>query len=106
MIATMEKIERREEFLSEINRAFKAHADHIVGVLTEHYDDKIKLVVEQFDGLNNAIDGVRQEVAVCNSKIDSLIVDVVMIKNDLKAKADAKDVIILDRRLCALEAKH
>ena len=105
MLALMEQVEK-EEFLSEISRVFEVQAHHIVGVLTEYYDDKVKLVVEQFDGLHRVIDDVRQALASHEGKIDLIVADVVVIKNELKVKADARDVATLDHRVHVLEAKR
>jgi len=104
MVALMEKIEK-EEFFSEIGRMFETHAHHIVGVVTEHYDDKIKLVVEQYVGLREEFDDMKCMFVLQGEKIDSIILDIVIIKNELKKKADVSEVAALDHRVSALETK-
>ncbi len=105
MMVIMEKGEK-EEFLSEIRQLFDAQSRHIVGVVTEHYDDKIKLVVEQYTGLREEFDGVKRILGSHTEMIGELAVDVVGIRLGLKGKADTADVSVLKRRLDILEANQ
>lgn len=104
MIALMKKVEK-EEFFSEMGKVFEKHADRIIGVVTEAYEDKIKLVIEQFGGLYEAIDDLRQKFTLQEEKIDSVIVDVVVIRSQLKTKADTSEVAALDHCVRVLETK-
>ena len=101
MIAAMEKNEK-EEIVLEMRQ--------IAGVLTEHYDDKIKLVVEQYGGLGREIDGMKKTLMLHTEMFKDMAVDIVVIKSDIGAikaqlnrKADVKDLAVLDRRVSAME---
>lgn len=94
MIALMEKTEK-EEFKEEIKQ--------IVGVITEPFDDKIKLVVEQY------VD-IKDTQVLQGEMLKDLAVDIIAIKSDVKVisakldrKADVKDLVVSDRRVTALE---
>jgi len=104
MIATMEKTEK-EDFLSEVGQLFERQTRHIVGVLTEHYDDKIKLVVEQYVGLREEFDDMRKVLDSHTNMIEGLIIDVAVIRVDLNKKAHANDLIALNQRVHLLEKK-
>lgn len=98
MIALMEKIEKEE-----IVQAVKTEIKQIVGVIEEHFDDKIKLVVEQYDE-------IKDTQALHTETLKDLTVDMTAVKSDVKVidakldrKADVKDLVMLDRRVTVLE---
>ncbi len=112
MLAVMEQKEK-EDFLSDIGCLFEAHAERFVGVVKEYFDDKIKLVTEQYLGLREDFDGMKRILDSHTEMIGELAVDMVVVRSDLKAikagldtKADERDVVVLDRRINTLETKR
>jgi hypothetical protein len=119
----MEKIEI-EEFFAEMRRIVEVQIRQAVGVLVEHYDDKIKLVVEQYDGiaghmgnmerkldshtemigeLAEDVFNIKEDIKILKGDAAFLRADTLAIKNKLDVKGDKRDVVLLDRRVQALE---
>ncbi len=95
----MEVAERREIF-TEMSR--------IVGVITESFDDKIQLVVEQFLSVHDELHDIRRTLAIHEEKIDRLTVSVVALKQDVTVLKQEvaelkKDVAVLKQDVAELK---
>ncbi|MBU6414640.1 hypothetical protein KGQ34_00115 [Patescibacteria group bacterium] len=85
--------------LSETKRHF--------GVILEHIDSKVKLVLEGHRGLDKKIDkyyeefgGFRREV---NYNFDIVLSELRLIRNELKEKVGRDEFAFLEKRVIALE---
>jgi hypothetical protein len=105
MLAIMEKSEK-EEFFQEIRHEIR----QIVGVIVEHFDSKLTLVVEHFDGLRTEVRELRNVVDSHTDMIGNLMVDMTIVREDVKEtrfvleeKAGKKDVLALEKRVTKFE---
>jgi|SRR3989344_1399279 len=97
-----------------------------LGALKEHFDDKVKVVSDQFADVNRKLDAHTEKLDAHTEKLDShteklnshtemigkimtdieiLKGDMSEVKNDLKQKIDRREFISLERRVRLLESK-
>lgn len=85
--------------------------NHSVGVLLEHIDSKLDLVIEGHTALDKKIDdvhiGLHQELTEfkkeTNYKFDIVIEELHIIRNELKEKVGRDEFILLEKRVARLE---
>lgn len=111
MLAVMEQKEK-EEFLSEIGNLFERQVGHLADVVTKHYDDKIELVMKQLTDLREEFNDMKRVLNSHTEMIGELVVDMAIVRTDIGAiraeldtKADTRDVVVLNGRVSALEAR-
>jgi hypothetical protein len=80
-----------------------------IGVLLEHMDSKLDLVVEGQHVLGNQIQQVDQKVDVLKQemdyKFDVVFDELHLIRNDLKEKVGRDEFVALEKRVVHLEKK-
>jgi len=87
--------------LKEQREEHQRHLD----VLGESFDDKVKLIAEQYDSIIEKLDGHEVGLVSMGKNIEIIKVDIAFIKNGLKKKVDAEEFESLERRVAILEAK-
>ena len=84
--------------------------------LTEVFDDRIKAVTEQYNGIQKTLKSHTEEIAEIKVNVEEIRIDVMEVKSDVKTikfemvavmntKADKKLIIDLDHRVRHLEKK-
>jgi|SRR3989344_7138103 len=84
---------------SEIEDLFKRYT----GVLVEEFQDRIKVIGEQFSGVSEKVDNIAMDMAKVQSDIRDIKFDV---KFGLKDKVDRRHFVDLDTRVRRLEKKQ
>ena len=80
-----------------------------IGVVLEHIDSKLDLVVEgqhalkaQIEHVDGEVEGLREEM---NYKFETVFDELHIIRNDLKEKVGRDEFVVLEKRLTQLERK-
>lgn len=85
----------------------KAIYNHSAGVLLEHIDSKLDLVIEGHATLDKKIDNIHVELTEfkkeTNYKFDIVIEELHIIRNELKEKVGRDEFILLEKRVARLE---
>ena len=129
MLVVMEQLEK-EELKAELRQIVGVAMDYFksqVDLIAEQYcslvdcmdgmDTKIDVCVSRIDILSievgflrRDVDAIKADIVVIKSDIViiksdvlNMKTDIASIKTDLRGKADARDMVMLDRRVCALE---
>lgn len=80
---------------------------HHEGVLLEHIDSKLDLVIEGHKTLDTKIDGVKQEMHERFNEVDykfGIVFDELhLIRNELKEKVSRDEFLLLEKRVSKLE---
>ncbi|HUX36167.1 MAG TPA: hypothetical protein VMV71_04010 [Candidatus Paceibacterota bacterium] len=80
------------------------------GVVLEHIDSKLDLVVEGHKGLDKKIDKSDKKVddlrGEMNYKFGVVFDELHLIRNDLKEKVSRDEFVFLEKRVSALEKKR
>jgi len=97
-----------ESVLKPYNEDIKRH----ISALSEEFQGRVKVVAEQFGGLNTKIDRIHNTLDSHTDMIGKLAVDmeivktnVEFIKGSLKKKVDYDEFLALERRMSVLESK-
>lgn len=90
-----------------------ASEERRIGVLIEHFDNKLDLVVEQYADVKKILSEHTKTLDSHTEMIGSMKVDVEIIKSDiefikrdLKKKVDIDEFSALERRVAALEKRR
>lgn len=79
------------------------------GVILEHIDSKLDLVLEGQGGLSDRIDHVDGKVEhlqkEMNYRFDTVFDELRLIRNELKEKVSRDEFVVLEKRLAHLEKK-
>lgn len=93
-----------ESILKPYNEDMKRH----MSALSEDFQERVKVVAEQFGGLNTKIDKMHGTLDSHTEMIGTLMVDMTVVKSDvklikesLKTKMNRKEFVAFERRALA-----
>jgi len=106
-----EKREREmRKYIAELNKKSDEDIKRYIGSLTEEYQGRVSAVAEQFSGLNEKVDSIKETLdehgrilKIHTEMIGSLMETTEEIKEELKNKTDKTETIRLSRRVSVLE---
>lgn len=87
--------------LDPYNEDIKRH----MSVLSEDFQSKVDIVVEQFDSQNKRLDAHTEMIGILMEDITTIKNNVEFIKGSLKKKVDYDEFLALERRLSLVEKK-
>ncbi|MBI2035186.1 MAG: hypothetical protein HYT12_00695 [Candidatus Liptonbacteria bacterium] len=91
------------------NNKKKNSSTHNFGVIVEHFESKLDLVVEGNQMLDQKIETLRGDInerfQVVDQKFDAVFDELHLIRNDLKEKVSRDEFVVLEKRVLALEKK-
>jgi peptidoglycan hydrolase CwlO-like protein len=77
-----------------------------VGVMIEHFDEKLTFVMEQVVDHTTKINAISQSLEEVKEDIGIIKMDIEQIKHDLKNKVDRNEFAVLERRVALLESRR
>ncbi len=96
------------EAVKEIKKEFKLHTE----ALKEHFDDKVGLIAEQYEGISKKLDKHDEQLETISGKLDKhdeqfefIRNELELIKTSLRQKVDYHDFETLEKRVSRLESK-
>lgn len=92
------------EFRGELKKQGKEFQLHI-SVLVEDFDAKIKVLCEQYEEIRNTLDAHTDMMGEMKEDIEIIKSELQVMRRELTGKAELRDVILLERRVEALEEK-
>lgn len=77
-----------------------------VGVMIEHFDDKLEFIAEQVGYVSKKVDRIETVVNHHSEDIEIIKMNIEFIKSGLKKKVDVDDFQALERRVALLESRR
>lgn len=77
-----------------------------VGIMIEHFDDKLDLVAEHISHIAKKVDRIEKVVDYHTEAIEVIKTDIEFIKDGLKKKVDIDEFFALERRVALLESRR
>ncbi|OGZ02214.1 MAG: hypothetical protein A2946_03710 [Candidatus Liptonbacteria bacterium RIFCSPLOWO2_01_FULL_53_13] len=92
-----------------IKKGAQKKTDKGIGVILEHIDSRLDIVVEgqhalgvQINHVDGKVDTLREEM---NYKFDAVFDELHLIRNDLKEKVGRDEFTVLEKRMAVLEKR-
>ncbi len=99
------KFDDVDKKFEEQRKAISEDVKRYIGVLTEDFDSKVQMIVEQYESINEKLDSHENRLFNIEKNIEIMKVDISFIKGSLKQKVDVEDFSVLERRVILIEAK-
>lgn len=94
--------ENIDKILEKYNQDVKRH----MSVLTEDFKNEVKIIAEQVTANTEKLEEHDQRFNKLDETLETIKLDIEVIKNDLKQKVGRDEFVILERRISILEAKQ
>lgn len=94
-----------EKAIETILKKYDQRTQRHIDVLAEDFDNKLKLIAEQYDSIIKRLDRHERELVSIRKDIEIMKVDIAFIKSGLKKKVDLEEFEALEKRVVMLEAK-
>jgi len=98
-------MEINEKNLKEILKGQREEYQRYLGVVTEDFQSKVKLVAESVMGIQEQLSAICDMVAKNTEDIEVIKMNLHIIKDDLKEKISREEFKIFEKRLELLEKK-
>jgi hypothetical protein len=91
--------------LKDILEGQRKEYQKYLGVLTENFDSKLRLVVDSLTGVQEQLIALREMVAKNTEDIEIMKMDLHIIKDDLIEKISRADFKIMEKRIDLIEKR-
>ena len=99
------KITESKKDFSEVLKPYTEEVKRHMSVLNEDFKGQVKIVAEQFEGLNKKLDSHTEMIAKVATDVEIVKTDIEFIKGGLRKKVDYDEFITLEKRVAAVESK-
>ena len=98
-------MELSEKSLKTILEEQRGEYQRYLGVVSEDFKSQVQLIAESLSGMQRQLSVIRDMVVKNTEDIEIMKMDLHIIKDDLKEKADRCELKVLERRIEILEKK-
>ena len=92
--------------LKKILKEQREEYQKYLGVVAEDFSSKLKIIAESVSGVQKQLVALRDMVAKNTEDIETIKLDIGLIKYDIRKKVDVEEFAALEKRVVSLERRR